>query len=214
MAAKQIKLNTIVAATVVIVCIETLARWAGSAVPEISLGFTAVPRLMAIVALLMLVGKMESSLDSIGLDRLKLGHGLARGAIWSMGFAVGAAVLFAGCHLAGTNPFSLFKVPLPEALRDVILYFLVGAGLAPIAEEIYFRGLLFGYFRRWGPLAAVMGSTMLFVAAHPNLQQLPIAQIVGGLVFAIAYELEENLVVPIVIHAAGNLALFSLSLIG
>ena len=79
---------------------------------------------------------------------------------------------------------------------------------------IFFRGLVYGYLRRWGPAVAILGSTIAFVAVHPNLQQLPLAQIVGGLLFAIAYEVEKKLMVPIVIHSTGNLALFSLSLIG
>jgi membrane protease YdiL (CAAX protease family) len=35
---------------------------------------------------------------------------------------------------------------------------------------------------------------------------------VGGIVFAIAYEKEKNLMVPITIHCLGNLAIFSLSI--
>jgi membrane protease YdiL (CAAX protease family) len=35
---------------------------------------------------------------------------------------------------------------------------------------------------------------------------------VGGVVFALAYEKEKNLLVPIVIHISGNLAIFALSL--
>ena len=87
---------------------------------------------------------------------------------------------------------------------------MVGSLIAPIAEEIYFRGLVYGYLRRWGPIVAILGSTLLFVVIHPNLQNLPFPQIVGGLLFATAYEVEKNLMVPIVIHISGNLALFSL----
>ncbi|MCG7851784.1 MAG: CPBP family intramembrane metalloprotease [Methanosarcinaceae archaeon] len=70
---------------------------------------------------------------------------------------------------------------------------MVGAGVAPIAEEIYFRGLVYGYLRRWGSVAAILGSTLLFVAVHPDLQNIPFPQIIGGLLFAISYEVEKNL---------------------
>jgi membrane protease YdiL (CAAX protease family) len=33
---------------------------------------------------------------------------------------------------------------------------------------------------------------------------------VGGLVFAVAYEIEKSLLVPITIHVLGNFAIFSL----
>jgi hypothetical protein len=36
---------------------------------------------------------------------------------------------------------------------------------------------------------------------------------IGGILFAVAYELEKNLLVPIIIHVLGNLAIFVLALI-
>jgi hypothetical protein len=38
-------------------------------------------------------------------------------------------------------------------------------------------------------------------------------QVVGGIVFAVAYEVEGSLLVPITIHVLGNMAIFTLSLI-
>jgi membrane protease YdiL (CAAX protease family) len=35
---------------------------------------------------------------------------------------------------------------------------------------------------------------------------------VGGIVFAVAYEVEGSLMVPITIHVLGNMAIFALSL--
>ena len=54
---------------------------------------------------------------------------------------------------------------------------------------------------------------MMFVLAHPIFPVIPIPQVVGGIVFAVAYEIEGSLMVPITIHAQGNLAIFTLSLI-
>jgi hypothetical protein len=42
---------------------------------------------------------------------------------------------------------------------------------------------------------------------------LPITQLIGGILFAVAYEIEKNLLVPITIHCLGNLAIFILSLL-
>jgi len=41
---------------------------------------------------------------------------------------------------------------------------------------------------------------------------IPLPQVVGGIVFAVAYEIEGSLMVPITIHVLGNLAIFTLSL--
>jgi len=213
METERIKLSTLLAATAAVIFIEVITRLVSAASPDLAMAATGVARLADVSALLFLARRMQFSLSPVGLTRSKFGAGLIRGIAWSFAFAALTALGFAGCYLAGINPFDLLKAPLPQKPVDVLIFFLVGAGLAPIAEEIYFRGVLYGYLRRWGPVAAIIGSSLLFVAAHPNLNQLPIPQLVGGLVFATAYEVEKNLVVPIVIHAAGNFALFSLSLI-
>ena len=72
--------------------------------------------------------------------------------------------------------------------------------------------MLYGFFRRWGVVVAIVVSTGVFVLAHPISQGFPIPQAVGGIVFALAYEIEGSLMTPIVIHVLGNLALFTLSL--
>jgi uncharacterized protein len=51
------------------------------------------------------------------------------------------------------------------------------------------------------------------VLVHPMDRSLPVTQIIGGLLFAVAYEVEGNLLVPITIHALGNLAIFTAYLI-
>ena len=51
-----------------------------------------------------------------------------------------------------------------------------------------------------------------FVAMHLPAG-LPVTQVVGGLVFALAYEYSGSLLAPILIHALGNLAIFSLALL-
>ena len=40
-----------------------------------------------------------------------------------------------------------------------------------------------------------------------------ITQAIGGVVFAVSYELEKNLLVPITIHCLGNMAIFLLPLL-
>jgi membrane protease YdiL (CAAX protease family) len=61
-------------------------------------------------------------------------------------------------------------------------------------------------------VAAALVSTALFAAVHSGVA-LPVTQVVGGIVFAVAYHTGKSLMVPIVIHMLGNLAIFSLSLL-
>jgi len=56
-------------------------------------------------------------------------------------------------------------------------------------------------------------STLFFVLSHPARHTIPVTQLIGGILFAVAYEMEKNLLVPITIHVLGNLAIFTLALI-
>ena len=47
---------------------------------------------------------------------------------------------------------------------------------------------------------------------HVVLCVIPL-QMIGGILFAVAYEMEKNLLAPITIHILGNLAIFILTLI-
>lgn len=73
---------------------------------------------------------------------------------------------------------------------------------APICEEIVFRGFLFTRWRRkWGPVRAAVGVSVLFAVAHPN--------ILGFFVFSLAmcamYIRFRSLIVPMLAHASNNL---------
>lgn len=172
------------------------------------------------MALIVLIFQIRGQgLDALGLSRRLIKRGIRQGLIWSAGFGVlagvGAAVLF----LMGMDPFALVHVRLPQTRSGIILFFVVGGVIAPIAEEIFFRGVIYGYLRKnvfggirhWGILPALMISTVLFVMAHQVGTGIPLPQLAGGVVFCLAYEMEKSLVTPIIIHSLGNLALFTLS---
>jgi membrane protease YdiL (CAAX protease family) len=94
-----------------------------------------------------------------------------------------------------------------------LLFVLIGGVLSPVTEEIFFRGILYGFFRRWGVFIALVLSTGIFLLAHPLRSGIPVPQLVGGILFAVAYEVEGCLMVPITIHCLGNLSIFSISLV-
>ncbi|MFZ0483667.1 MAG: CPBP family intramembrane glutamic endopeptidase [Desulfobacterales bacterium] len=210
MESDRIRMKTLLVATAAIVLLESVSSSAVSADLASAMVATGLTRCVGIGILLMITFKMQGRLDAIGLRPSAIGSGILRGIVWSMGFGAVVVVGLAVGRLSGIIPVGLFQSRMPQQPIDIFSYFLVGAGVAPIAEEIYFRGLVFGYLRRWGPIAAILGSTLLFVVVHPDLQNIPIPQIVGGLLFALSYEVEKNLMVPIIIHMSGNLAIFSL----
>lgn len=146
-----------------------------------------------------------------GIVPAVVGRGLIRGVMWSAGFGCAAAAAGAVLYAAGFTPLEMVRVSLPKTFGRLFLFAAIGGIVSPFAEELVFRGMLFGVLRRWGATAAILGSTLLFAAAH-NSSGLPVIEAAGGLVFALSYEIEKNLLVPVVIHVSGNLALFAVSL--
>lgn len=86
---------------------------------------------------------------------------------------------------------------------------LLGAGfLVPIAEELYFRGLLHTWF--WGKTdrvwLRVLASSAIFALGHADSISVVAASSVIGIVNAIAYERTRSLFIPIVVHITTNSA--------
>ncbi len=178
--------------------------------PLFVIGFA---RCVEVGLLLFIVFKVESNkIQALGLQRTHVRDPLLRGLLWSVGFGLVVILTAISIYLAGIDPLRLISTRLPHSQMSLAIFFLVGGLISPVAEEIFFRGILFGYLRRWGVWLAVGGSTLLFVLAHAPGIGLPLPQLVGGLLFAYAYEREKNLLVPITIHVLGNLAIFSLSI--
>jgi len=171
-------------------------------------------RLLQAGLITLIVFIRHKRLGPIGLSLKELVPGLRMGLLWAGGF--GLLVLLAGAllYVAGIHPLSLIHTPVPAGPAHILLFFIVGGLIAPVTEELFFRGVLYGYFRRWGAMAAILLSTLAFVLAHhPVFPAIPITQVVGGLLFALAYEVEKNLMAPITLHSLGNTAIFGLSLI-
>ncbi len=76
--------------------------------------------------------------------------------------------------------------------------------LAPIAEEVFFRGIAFNaWLRERGRRWAFIGSSALFALIHVSLVSL-IPIFLLGLVLAWVYQRRQSLLAPIVLHATIN----------
>lgn len=89
-----------------------------------------------------------------------------------------------------------------------IMFAAAGIIVAPIGEEIFFRGLLYNSLKRqWGVPAAIVVSGVIFAVAHFG----PIA-ILGiipmGMLLAYVYERTKSLWVTITMHMLNNLLAF------
>ena len=209
----QIQLRTLIYAVIAILAVEYLAVLFGKT-PLDSIIIIGFARCVEISLLLIIVYLIETNnFQAVGIHLYPVRQPLLRGFLWSLGFGLVVSLIALVLYLAGMDLLGLISTKLPHSQMSLVAFFLVGGFISPVAEEIFFRGIIFGYLRRWGVWLAVGGSTLLFVLAHAPSRGVPLPQLVGGLLFAVAYEKEKNLLVPITIHVLGNLAIFTLSLI-
>jgi membrane protease YdiL (CAAX protease family) len=126
-----------------------------------ALVFVAVIRLMV-------VGAEALRWSEMGLsgDRAAAIRGLLAGAVYAGPVILVTAVLAAiAAQLAGAVPAS----PLPPTgtPTGLVLHLLAGAVVAPIAEELLFRGFALTAWRRdVGDRVAIIRTTIVFVLAH------------------------------------------------
>jgi membrane protease YdiL (CAAX protease family) len=213
MEANQVKTKTLIISLAIIVSIELTMRLILPRQPLDSMVLLGVARFFQVSLIILYLVTWGQGVSSIGLTTSKIAVGIKKGLIWSAGFGVVVLLAFSTLYMAGINTLTLIHARLPRAPGMIALYLLVGGIVGPAAEEVFFRGLLYGFLRRWGVVAALTGSTALFVLAHPVSHGVFVPQLVGGILFAVAYEVERSLLVPITIHILGNLAIFTLSLI-
>lgn len=93
---------------------------------------------------------------------------------------------------------------LARGWEDMIVPLIIGMVLAPVTEELYFRGFLFPALReRFGIIAGFAGNSFLFGLMHLDAWRFfPLA--LGGLGLTYLYNRTGNILVPIFAHATWN----------
>ena len=97
-------------------------------------------------------------------------------------------------------------------LRQHIVFGISVIVIAPVAEEMLFRGVIYTTFKQLGyPRLSLWGTSLVFAALHSNLPSfLPFLLLALLLVYL--YEATDNLLAPIVTHSFFNTANFVLML--
>lgn len=125
----------------------------------------------------------------------------------AMAFSIGSWLLFAyalSFVAPGVLEFLLtaLETPMDQSIVYQIGMFVVVVVMAPVLEEVSFRGLLLNRWSyKWGLGKALIATSLVFGILHAN----PVGITVIGLVAAILYLQTRTLIVPIVLHASNNL---------
>lgn len=94
-------------------------------------------------------------------------------------------------------------------------FFIIISGvLAPIAEELYFRGLIFTYVRSISNVTiAIIVSSIFFGLAHSFVNPyIFISHAVVSIFIGLASQKSNGMIVPIIMHMIWNLLIFALIL--
>jgi CAAX protease family protein len=146
----------------------------------------------------------------LGFRAGRLTYDLGLGLLLGVTVLVVSAAIQSALQAAGVRQTQLLDLQCIRgfSLDGFLAIVLAGGLLAPVAEELYFRGFIFrGYLLTRGRLVGYVMTSILFAALHLNLPALlPI--LVLSLLFCYAYERTGSIVPSIVGHALNNTAAF------
>jgi membrane protease YdiL (CAAX protease family) len=159
---------------------------------------TLVMRAPGAIVPALLLGGVALAVAAVGWKPEELGLGKRRLALRVLGgLALGAVLLLPAAVRSGAAPL------LPAGLA-------LAAVAVSIGEEVAFRGALYGALDEIGGApAAVIGSTLLWTAAHAlsHPPQFLVAVFAAGLLLALWRWACRDLVAPIVGHVIADLGL-------
>jgi uncharacterized protein len=113
-------------------------------------------------------------------------------------------VLYQVLGLPPENPQLEFIAPEGFSWLGLFVMLLFGGLIAPIAEEVYFRGFLYDWMRaRWNPWAGNIVSSILFGVAHLDLV-VGLQAFLLGILLAWTYERSRSLWPAVIIHILNN----------
>ena len=152
-------------------------------------------------------------------DRMAAVH-LDRWSKMPLMLTVGIAVILIGAGLAFNWAYGEYVVPnvevqaelrrlfaaIPDTVPNSILLFVTIAMVAPLLEEILFRGLLQNSLSKQLPAwAAIALSAVIFGAMHMDYYAMPPLVLMGA-IFGVIYHLTGSLRITILLHMINNAA--------
>ncbi len=91
-----------------------------------------------------------------------------------------------------------------ELMRDRMAVLVMAVVVAPVAEEMIFRGYLYPVAKRYfGPFIAMVGTSLLFALLHGHAASIP-ALFTLAMCLGLSYEKSGSLLVPMIMHAVFN----------
>lgn len=152
--------------------------------------------------------------DAFGLRRIRVWQTLALAAavvVGGIAVTVAYSLLLRGVGLRMPDNTTGIVKGFGGALVPMVLSFVLVGLIAPFAEEIVFRGVLFGSLRRrLGLAGAALLSGVLFGIAHLDpLELVPLSLI--GAALALVFARSRSLASSMIAHGAYNVAVLAIA---
>lgn len=129
-------------------------------------------------------------------------YGLA--ALSAAGLSLGGAMLLGLTGITGSSDAYQAVAEVQSGASFGVALVCYGL-VSPLAEELLFRGVIYGYLRRfYDVMTAIVASSILFGVYHGNMVQALYAAAMGYLI-AYAYEYFADFRVPVCMHVGMNL---------
>lgn len=148
--------------------------------------------------------------DHLGLRLDRLGRDLSLGVMVGVAILLSSALVQAVLRSVGVRQTQLVDLQCVRAfpLEGFIAILLAGGVLAPVAEELFFRGYVFrSYLLTRGPVVAYGATSLLFAMLHLNLPAL-VPILLMSLIFCWVYQRTGSIIPAIVGHGLNNSAAF------
>jgi len=197
---------------------RTASAPAAAALPSLARSIGQAAGQLATVLVLLMIGarRVPGGLSAWGLGLNRFGRRLATAvlafiALWPVcAGMLGLTRLFLE-HVCGINlpPAHVALLDLQSPEVGVWTKAVIAANavlLAPLAEELFFRGLFQSAIARWSrsPWIGVAAAGLLFGAMHANVFDTMPTLAVFGAILAYAYARTNSLTLVILIHAVFN----------
>jgi membrane protease YdiL (CAAX protease family) len=163
-------------------------------------------------------GKSRAPFTYLGLTRFSwrdlLITGIVGGSsIFSLVILVMALIISILPHYPQPQPFAELILETRE-WHEMVIPLILGGILAPLGEELYFRGFIYPVFRsRFGVFPAVLITSIFFAALHFDLVRFfPLA--LGGAGLTLICEKTGSLFPALAAHSTWNVAMTLLVFLG
>ena len=119
-------------------------------------------------------------------------------------------IVLAWQHVTGdtTNPQQYLLDGALAGGWTLVGLIVFGGLVVPLAEELFFRGVVYSSLRRYGPVIATLGSAALFGLAH-GLSVVLVVAVLLGAVNAVLVERSGSIWPAVVVHATNNMLAFA-----